>query len=98
MQKEKATSPEKKAALEAVRAEFKGTDSGTQRALLLEALKRIGAITTYEARRILDIYYPPARVKELRDQGERIATHWQNVTTEAGELHRVGLYVLEGQK
>ena len=95
MTKEKATSPEKKAALEAIRIEFKGTDCETQRTRLLESLKRIGAVTTYEARRYLDIYFPPARVKEMRDQGERIATHWQHIATESGDLHRVGLYVLE---
>lgn len=95
MKKEKATSPEKKAALEAIRTEFKGTDSQTQRTRMLEALKRGFAVNTHEARRFLDVYYPPARIKELRDLGERIATHWQHVTTEAGDLHRVGLYVLE---
>ena len=95
MKKEKATSPEKKAALEAIKAEFKGTDCGTQRTRILAALKRGFAVNTHEARRFLDIYYPPARIKELRDLGEHIATHWQHVTTEAGDLHRVGLYVLE---
>jgi hypothetical protein len=95
MTKEKATSPEKKAALEAIRSEFKGTDCETQRTRMMEALRRGYAINTHEARRFLDIYYPPARIKELRDLGERIATHWQHVTTETGDLHRVGLYVLE---
>jgi hypothetical protein len=95
MTKEKATSPEKKAALEAIKAEFKGTDSETQRTRIIETLRRVGAVTTYEARRYLDIYFPPARVKELRVQGGRIATHWQHITTETGDLHRVGLYMLE---
>lgn len=54
-------------------------------------------ISTYEARRDLDIYYPPARIKELRDDGYTIKTHWQTVTTEAGDDHRVGLYVLESE-
>jgi len=38
MEKEKATPSEKKAALEAIRAQFKGTDTNTQCARLLEAL------------------------------------------------------------
>ena len=94
MTKEKATSPEKKAALEAIRAQFKGTDGDTQRARLLEALQRLPAVSTYEARRELDIYYPPSRIKELRNDGYKIDTRWQVVTTEAGVEHRVGLYVL----
>ena len=46
--------------------------------------------------RYLDIYYCPARVLQLRAAEHRITTHWQTVVTEAGEKHRVGLYVLEG--
>lgn len=95
MQKEKATSPEKKAALEAIRAEFKGNDSATQRTRLMEAFRRGWAISTFEAMRYLDIYFPPARVKELRDLGERIKTHWVNIATESGDHHHIGLYVLE---
>lgn len=95
MTKEKATSPEKKAALEAIRAEFKGTDSHTQRKRLMEAMQRLGTVTTYEARRYLDIYFPPARIKELRYMGERIKTLWVNVVTEAGERHHIGMYMLE---
>ena len=97
MEKNKATSPEKKAALEAIRAEFKGTDCETQRTRLISALRSGLAVSTYEARRDLDIYYPPARIKELRDDGHTIKTHWQTVTTEAGDDHRIGLYVLESR-
>jgi hypothetical protein len=94
MTKEKATSPEKKAALEAIRAQFTGTDGGTQRAVLLEALQTLPSVSTYEARRELDIYYPPSRIKELRDEGYQIETYRQLVTTEAGVDHSVGVYVL----
>jgi hypothetical protein len=94
MPKNTATSLEKSAALEAIRAEFKGTDGDTQRARLLAALETLRKVSTYEARRELDIYYPPARIKELRDDGYKIDTRWQVVTTEAGIDHRVGLYVL----
>jgi hypothetical protein len=94
MTKEKATSPEKKAALAAIRAEFKGTASRSQAARLLEALSRY-SITTFEAMRYLDVYHCPARILQLRKQGHKIVTHWQTVITEAGEKHRVGLYALE---
>lgn len=96
MEKEKATPPEKKAALEKIRSEFKGTASQSQAARLLEALSRFN-VTTFEAMRYLDVYHCPARVLQLRKQGYRIATHWQTVVTEAGENHRVGLYALEGR-
>ncbi len=95
MQKNKATSPEKKAALESIRVQFKGTDRDTQRERLLHALLMLSAVSTYEARQELDIYYPPSQVKELRDEGYRINMLWQVVTTSAGIDHRVGLYVLE---
>lgn len=97
MTKKETTSPEKKAALEAIRAEFKGTDSLTQRTRLLEALKRLHAVSTYEARLYLDIYYPPSRIKELRDEGYAIRTDWTTITTESGDEHRIGLYVLESE-
>ena len=95
MTKEKANSPEKKAALEAIRAEFKGTSSDTQCARLLEALTRF-PITTFEAMRYLDVYHCPARILQLRKEGHRILTHRQTVVTEAGERHCVGLYTREG--
>jgi hypothetical protein len=94
MTKERATSPEKKAALEAIRDEFKGTASRSQAARLLEALSRF-SITTFEAMRYLDVYHCPARILQLRKQGHKIVTHWQTINTEAGERHRVGLYALE---
>lgn len=96
MTKEKATPPEKKAALEAIRDQFNGIDSRSQAARLLEALSRF-SITTFEAMRYLDVYYCPARIMELRRQGHNIITHWQTVITEAGERHRVGLYVLQSR-
>lgn len=94
MEKNKATSPEKKAALEAIRAQSKGTANAAQAKRLLEALGRY-AVTTFEAMRYLDVYHCPARVLQLRKQGYKIATQWQTVVTEAGEKHRVGLYVLD---
>ena len=97
MEKNKATSPEKKAALEAIRAEFKGTSSDTQCARLLEALSR-SSITTFEAMRYLDVYHCPARVLQLRKAGHRILTHRQTVVTEAGVRHCVGLYTREGMQ
>lgn len=94
MQKEKATSPEKKAALEAIRVQFNGTGHKVQCDRLLAALARY-PITTFEGMRYLDVYHCPARILELRKAGYPIKTLWQTVVTEAGEAHRVGLYVKE---
>ena len=92
-EKKKAATLEKIAALEAIRIEFKGTASRSQAARLLEALARY-SINTFEAMRYLDVYHCPARILQLRKRGHNIITHWQTVVTEAGERHRVGLYVL----
>ena len=43
------------------------------------------------------IYYPPARIKELREEGDSIRTQWMITTTETGDDHRIGLYVLESE-
>jgi len=94
MEKNKATSPDKKAALEAIRDELKGTASNAQAARLLEALSCY-SITAFEAMRYLDVYHCLARILQLRKRGHNIITHWQTVITEAGERHRVGLYLLD---
>ena len=94
MEKEKATPSEKKAALEAIRAQFKGTGTTIDCARLLEALARF-PVTTFEAMRFLDVYHCPARVLQLRKAGHHITTHRKTVITEAGVRHSVGLYVLE---
>jgi Helix-turn-helix domain len=92
--KKEAASFEKKAALEAIRNQFRGTASRSQAARLLEALSRF-PVNTYEAMRYLDIYYCPARILQLRKRGHPISTHCQTVVTEAGACDRVGLYVLD---
>lgn len=93
MSKKIATSPERKAALEAIRVEFKGTDCATQRKRLHETFNRCVSVSTYEAQRFLDVYDPAARVCEMRKQGERITTHMRWIETEAGEAHLVGFYI-----
>jgi len=55
---------------------------------------RDGPSTTYELSRKHDIYYPPARLMQLRKRGHEIVTVWEQVITEAGVKHRVGKYVL----
>lgn len=85
--------PDKIAALHQIRDEHPGGSSASQCARMRAALSRF-PITTFEAMRYLDVYDPRARVMQLRDGGENIDTVWQTVTTESGDSHRVGLYVL----
>jgi Helix-turn-helix domain len=92
MNEKKATSA-KEAALISIREQIKGNDSKTQCKRLLEALARF-SINTFEASRYLDVYYAPARVMSLRNQGYDIMTYWETVETEAGAKHRVGRYEL----
>lgn len=94
MHQEKRTAPEKEAALKALRTEYRGNDAATQRRLIFAALQTVGPISTIEAREILDVLHPAGRIKELRDDGEPIQTHWADERTEVGERHRVGVYVL----
>ena len=84
-------------ALHAIRDRHQGIDGPTQRARLLEALRTLGGITTFEASRHLDVYHPPARAKELRQDGHHISTLRRTVVTEAGACHRVGVYLLVRQ-
>ena len=74
-------------------------DSVIQARRVLEFLSRDYMLNTFEASRFLDVYYCPARILELRNDGHNIITHWVTVQTEAGKLHRVGNYLLvrEGQ-
>ncbi len=65
-----------------------------QRQRLLKHLKKHGSITSNEARVQLDIYHPPARIKELRDDGNKIDTVWVTWTSEYDTKHRIAKYVL----
>lgn len=88
------TPPERIAALHAIRDRSPGNDGVKQRQRALEALQTLGHLTTFEGSRYLDLYDPRARVMELRNAGNRIATTWRMVPTESGRLHRIGVYSL----
>ncbi len=66
----------------------KSVCSRSQRKRLLERLKE-KPLTTLEARSELDIMHPAARIQELKEQGNKIYTHWETV-----DGHRVAKYVL----
>lgn len=62
-----------------------------QRQRLLEALF-CGSVSTLDARKRLDIMHPAARIKELREMGFNIVTHWALEPTKGGKLHKVARY------
>jgi hypothetical protein len=65
-----------------------------QRNRLLEALIN-GTVTTYEAREMLNIVQPAARIIELREQGHDIVTSLETLPDAAGRLHpRSARYIL----
>lgn len=64
-----------------------------QRARLLERLRQ-GPVSTLDARALLDVLHPAARVMELREQGYQIETLWSRELSPCGRLHRVARYVL----
>jgi hypothetical protein len=94
MQNEKKAAPDKEAALKQIRDQFTGVTGKHQADRLLAALQQF-PITTFEAMRKLDVYHAPARVLQLRKAGYRIITLRQQIETEAGVQHNVGLYVLQ---
>ncbi|HUX81497.1 MAG TPA: helix-turn-helix domain-containing protein [Halothiobacillus sp.] len=64
---------------------------------LLAALIEAGAdgVTTVQARRDLNVMQPAPRIKELREQGYKIATFRQPVLDDYGRKHPgIGRYVL----
>ncbi len=70
-----------------------GNDSASQRARILEALRR-GPVSTLAARKLLDVLHPAARIQELRKSGHNIRTHWATEEAQKGKPHRVASYVL----
>lgn len=73
---------------------FNDNSAFNQRLKLLDYLLERGSITSSEAREKLDVYYPPARIFELRQAGYLIVTIWDNWTSDYGIKHRIGKYVL----
>ena len=72
------------------------TDLSTaaQRARVLHHLQNHRALTTLQARHLLNVMHPAARVMELRESGYKIITRWRWDADSEGRLHRVAEYVL----
>jgi hypothetical protein len=87
--------PERIAALHAIRDSITGIEAAPQRTRLITAIQQLQHVSTFEASRFLDVYYAPARKLELIRDGYPIKTVMRGVLTEAGKRHRVGVYFLE---
>ena len=68
-----------------------------QRDRILSYLRRGAGMSTIDARHLLDVLHPAARVMELRDHGFNIQTVWQRQETPEGGRHRVALYFLQSE-
>jgi hypothetical protein len=70
-------------------------NAAVQRQRLLAALRnRKGGMSSLEIRKELDILHHAGRIMELRKTGHNILTNWVYEPTDAGEMHRIGKYVL----
>lgn len=69
--------PERIAQLIAIRDAIRGTSAMPQRQRLLEAMRQLGHVTTFEASRFLDIYHPVTdRRNGARDVRRNGASFW----------------------
>lgn len=79
--------------LAAIREKYKGETGATHAHRILEAL-HLGALSTFEARRYLDVPHPAGRVQELREFGNEIDALRKSEPSEIGRPHRIAVYVL----
>lgn len=89
------TTPEKLQALVQILKSCPSGSAAAQRQRIMAALA-LFPCTSSEMQRHLDCYDCNARINELRHkEGRKIGMAWVQQETEAGELHRVGLFFLE---
>ena len=84
-------------ALAAILRAMPGNGNSIQCARMMAAMEQLGSVTTFEGSRHLDCYDPRARVHTLRLAGTSIKTVMRHEPTENGVLHRVGVYLLDGE-
>lgn len=73
---------------------FTDNSTNNQQAKLLGYLKEHGSITTAQARELLDVMSPAARIMELKETGYLIVMSWDNWTSEHNIKHRLARYIL----
>ena len=72
-------------------------DAAAQRSRVLDFLRCHGSLSTLDARHLIDVMHPAARVMELRRFGHEIATVWSQETTPEGHRHCVARYHLTSE-
>lgn len=77
--------------------QFNGNDAATQRHRILDFLRQHGSLSTLDARHMIDVMHPAARVMELRGAGHQITTVWSHEVTPEGGEHRVARYHLTAE-
>lgn len=82
--------------LETIRDQYKGESCHHQGLRLLEALCHF-TISTFEARRHLDVMHPAGRIQELHEAGNEIDTLRVSVPSDIGRPHCIALYVLRSE-
>lgn len=78
----------------AIRRKYSGETGRTHRQRILAAL-RLGPLTTFEARKFLDVPHPAGRVQELRAEGNVIHTLRTHQRNDADKAHCIARYVLK---
>jgi hypothetical protein len=79
--------------LETIREKYRGETGATHARRILDAL-RFGPLSTFDARKHLDVPHPAGRVQELRDAGNEIDTLRLSERSEVGRPHCIAVYVL----
>lgn len=79
--------------LETIRENYKGETGANHARRILDAL-RLSPLSTFEARRYLDVPHPAGRVQELREAGHEIDTVRISELGEVGRPHCIALYLL----
>jgi len=69
-------------------------DAAAQRSRVFEYLRLHGSLSTLDARHLIDVMHPAARIMELRQAGHSITTVWTHATTPEGGTHRIARYRL----
>ena len=87
----------KEALLVSIRNKYRGDSRTDQGSRLLEAL-RLFPISTFEARKLLDVMHPAGRVQELREDGYCIDSLRTSEPSEIGRPHRIAVYVYRGRR
>lgn len=80
--------------LHSIRNRYQGETGKTHARRIIDAL-RLGSLSTFEARRFLDVPHPAGRVQELRDAGNEIDTLRYSEKGDVGRPHCIAVYVLK---